>query len=527
VKFLFLWYGIEATISFECHAEFVTITTILDLSRGLTTEQRAELKSKHATDFLELYNDLKRIAEKTFPAKEIALDRRAAASAPPGAAVPSQLAELHERLYRKIWAKFTERILSPLRGHSAVLGDTIADFRGLILGVNHGLRNGSTVRSLSPIAPPYSRSSVDTELSPDRVVRGITPGDPGFEAIWAIVNQDRDDETEITASQFLEGRVFYATALGHQSGLVEATKNDPLFYLVYENTENIWQLGRVISRLHAAGTARTAAIMHFETLRKVGSVLLRAGTQLDDALSSPFSLEDHSEENIKLARENDRDHLTDVEAPFRELVTINVDGPIYARIERSRNYVSSFRSLAEGLRVKRIEGYQPYDEFVQQKLGAAFEYINRLGRRYVQVQRDRIVLSRRLQGLDALYEEKVISAAQVGADFALLCVLLPYYAASISEKLAPSSVHLSLWAGWAAFGLTNFVFLVIKQRWPDNHFVKRYRNRFLVAGLVLGLAMASVYLARWETPGQLSETTKDEAISTTAQSQPRALPQQK
>src|SRR5262249_334495 len=57
-------------------------------------------------------------------------------------------------------------------------------------------------------------------------------------------------------------------------------------------------------------------------------------------------------------------------------------GGLSYRIERSRYYVTQFRDGISGLRIRRIESFQPYDVFVERRLAATFDFIDRLGKRH-------------------------------------------------------------------------------------------------------------------------------------------------
>src|SRR5207237_9236604 len=58
------------------------------------------------------------------------------------------------------------------------------------------------------------------------------------------------------------------------------------------------------------------------------------------------------------------------------------------RIERSRYYVTQFDNNVKLLRIKRLEGDQPYDQFIRRRLGSEFDLIDRLGSRYERATRN-------------------------------------------------------------------------------------------------------------------------------------------
>lgn len=65
-----------------------------------------------------------------------------------------------------------------------------------------------------------------------------------------------------------------------------------------------------------------------------------------------------------------------------------VTGGLMYRIERSRYYVQEYKEQMRRLRVSRLEGFQPYTDFVRRRLFKTFDFIDRVGRRYTEVRTD-------------------------------------------------------------------------------------------------------------------------------------------
>jgi hypothetical protein len=98
------------------------------------------------------------------------------------------------------------------------------------------------------------------------------------------------------------------------------------------------------------------------------------------------------------------------------------------------------------LDIKQLDGAQPYDQFVKRRLGAEYQYIDRLGRRYERATQNLQLITQSFTGLE-LYK------MQVGAEIALFAFLIPYYfsailASFISQVWMP---YISLFL-WAVFG---------------------------------------------------------------------------
>jgi uncharacterized membrane-anchored protein len=125
------------------------------------------------------------------------------------------------------------------------------------------------------------------------------------------------------------------------------------------------------------------------------------------------------------------------------------------RVEHSRYYVAQFRASIPALRLGRLEGYQKYDQFVERRLGASYDFIDRLGTRY----------ERASNALQTLYQNYLaVRANQTGkaiqqltdrsyktgeeikllqrfAEAALIGVLVPYYIVSSMGHLAADPSH--------------------------------------------------------------------------------------
>ena len=101
----------------------------------------------------------------------------------------------------------------------------------------------------------------------------------------------RHDEYECTASYLLDGRAAYFTTLAPQFTEVSSDKLLPLEYVLYVHQEsnfagvgsrvNVWQLGRLVDRIHLLDTLRLAALTYSPALRKAGATL----SQLDSHIN--------------------------------------------------------------------------------------------------------------------------------------------------------------------------------------------------------------------------------------------------
>lgn len=441
IKFNFRWHGIETKLSFELHSEYVTMTSVLDLSGGVQ-RKKGEKESPTFTDICKTLRELCEADEAT---------------------VESEAATWRERLYDWVWAEFSQDMLQCLRPNISLLGRMFLDFRGLIV------RPRPRSRGLRRFMPPYTM----TRRTGGPIKNPATSCRPEhLQRIWPLIHAfgtrsaDQDsscpepaDGTEYAVSLFLDGRAVYASALGNQASLLTSEPPRPLYYFLYEDTLFPWQLGRLVYRIHRAGTARLAAIMHFGKLRDAHQILGEIETRLEQDIVRPFGTKDV----VKLQRDL-RELNNEVERRLADISGLGLETSLETRVERSRYYVDQFKATVKALRVGRVEGYQTYDEFVRQRLMPMFDYIDRLGKKFARIQEDRLLLIGRIQSLDSQYETTLISNAQRLADFALSCVLGPYYVAyTLSHGLSGLVPARGIWLGAVILGPVMLVVLFLKE----------------------------------------------------------------
>ncbi len=96
--------------------------------------------------------------------------------------------------------------------------------------------------------------------------------------------------------------------------------------------------------------------------------------------------------------------MTEVDGILRDFAQIGMglNGGLIYRIERSRSYAASFLDTLPHLRITRIAGWQPYDDFINRYIGLLFGRIHRLGLQYDDLgQRiDRLIGRERAQQFD-------------------------------------------------------------------------------------------------------------------------------
>jgi hypothetical protein len=469
IKVRFHWRGITTSLNFELHTEFLAMTMIVDASPHRTEEEIEKGKALYGEPFADLLTCLEALSNDDLPEDEYK--------------------NYHRFLYHDVWDRFGDEVLGALQGDLTLADRKFVDFRGLVLGAQDPQGSG--------LARAFSRLRRERTTGKEQ---GIDLNMDRFDSLWKFMISSLPSETEYTLSKFLGGRAFYATALGSQSDALSARATKPLYYLIYESTQNDWQLGRLVYRVHRAGTARIGATMQFEELRKANETLSVIEEELEERI--PLLLETRTGHDTNVEFRNSLGQLyRQVEARMGQL-SANIDGTLEARVERSRYYVKQFFTVTKALRIDRFRGFQQYDEFVLQRVGPVFEYIDGVGRKFERVHNDRALLLGRIQTLDALILQEQISQsqriavrqqdlivdAQKIADIALSCVLGPYYVGAI---LAHSAIfghdgEVWVWRYAVVFGLAMFLMLVLQL--PRPGYLGRW-IRFIPALIIAFLAV--------------------------------------
>jgi hypothetical protein len=413
------------TIRFEFRTEYFTSTIFVDLAPTLPIGEVDETSGEIRWNLSELRKHFKDLAGTPGP----------------------KLDGLKRYFFSEFWETFALQIFpkEELESYRSdpLLARTFADFRGLIV-------------SDETMEYPY----VD--------VGHFAWGNNLEAKLLPLVTQP--DLSECTAAYMLSGRALYMSTLVSQTegplGL-----RIPLTYVVYvhqRTVENVfpskplvtkWQLGRLIDRIHLLGSVRLAALRDLRPLRQAGDSL--AGlealiTTARDAVSPNAEREDaeqpatgevrptpplrEHQDTLRLIQVAQR-HFNQIGSTYFDQT--NSDTGLMYRVERSRYYVAQFRSSIPSLRLGRLEGYQRYDEFVDRRFGAYYDYIDRLGRRY---ERASDALRTLYQNYLAVRSNKTgqqIEELQRFAEAALIGVLVPYYIVSSMAHLGDAPHPLS------------------------------------------------------------------------------------
>ncbi|HEX6375915.1 MAG TPA: hypothetical protein VFZ91_09345 [Allosphingosinicella sp.] len=466
----FWWHGIRATVRVEFHTEFTTVTSILDLAVRTHPEYRAKPGTVDVQARIR---------------KGYAVFERLFSNPDPSGQHHATLRQLQDR----VWSLFEDQILNgSLRGERILedrFGEVFADLRGVINGSPQEKAADNRAKGAGAKKDAKKDAKKEGPLQPlfelplprrrNRDMRHSAAGDDWhrdtLKRVWPLLEFDpRLRDFEFCASAFLEGRVLYVSALGPDLPRGQQGENrrgserrgaqwgwTPVYYYLHAYIDDEWQIGRLVDRLHTAGTLRLAAIMQIDSLSRAGEkvetvaerieqVALTLREAIKDAKSKPPADADESAASDAAAtRGQSALERADPEmsALRTEVAEIDneVSGDILYRLERSHYYVEQFKKACAGLREKRIEGFQLYCEFVMRRMDGLFGYLDVLRLRVKSIEAEMSSLDRQYSSLkitsvtcsiDGLVtkmtrQDEEIAKIQEFGEIALIGVLVPYY----------------------------------------------------------------------------------------------------
>jgi hypothetical protein len=356
--------------------------------------------------------------------------------------------DAHDYLYHEFWSNFEREFLltqSMQRSgiqRSSRYGRVFADFHGLVVNEPTKEKKAEEV-----FERPFEPNTEPSQVEPYRDIP--TWSSEKIKQFWPFLTcSQRIDlkNFEFTASSLLRGRAVYVSALGAQPP-EPAGSHEPVLYFVACRTRRKWQIARLLDTLHQLGTVRLAAIVELDRLHKSGG-WLRDIERLIEATRK--SIEKNSQA-IGARDEKKREEATarvirivaaNVSSMEGKLATIFRIGDesylgkqsLAYRLERAAYYIQQFTTGVRRLEPERIEGYQPYDQFVLRRLGSAFAYVQMLNQRHQRITQEIRFFVQYLAAQSAVIQairtnrtNQTIERAQVIGEIVLFGALLPYY----------------------------------------------------------------------------------------------------
>jgi uncharacterized membrane-anchored protein len=424
----FVWLGVRAKIRIENHTEYLSLTSIIDASVDLSAvleERRNELQSQPllSTNIRQKIENFRNGTHRPFNSDDL----------------PTfpDLNDTHKFVYYDIWDEwFFPEILnaddylsSSDDGPLKIGGLRFADIRGFITCEEYPINRdeqkeedrlkanrGSDFFLLdSRVQGPFYKTEEERRGQWQRTwIPSEEWARRRLDNAWPFLSMARSrspmpGRTEFTVSRLLDGRVLYASALGPQPQLGTTTSGleRPVLFYAHSVTQCERQIGRLADRLCQLGTLRLAALVPLPALKAVPEQLTKVEDIINETRNQTHQLIQVSKSGLTAPSELETDILKNLEEIQRLMNDLSAgrsvltsakigDAPLEYRLQRSAYYKTIFYSLFSGMRIKRLEGYQPYDEFIKHRLQSAFGFIESLEARIRAVRTD-------WRALDQLY----------------------------------------------------------------------------------------------------------------------------
>jgi hypothetical protein len=232
--------------------------------------------------------------------------------------------------------------------------------------------------------------------------------------VWPLIKRMQNREPgrqtltgrEIVACYFLDRRALYASSLASITRSNSGNRIPRVVFTLFVAMEDGWQIGRLIDRLCCCGNARLAAMREFDIVRDAGDTLRAIEDKLFTMGIGGFT----------------KDARLEIERKFYKLGSDTIE----YRVERVLHYWKQFQSLLSGLRIVRIEGFQPYDQFVKRRLSGSINLVGNIGRRY-QLVRQEVDLRYQIEQTEnqVRLQNSLVALQRVGEYFA--AVSIAYY----------------------------------------------------------------------------------------------------
>jgi hypothetical protein len=298
---------------------------------------------------------------------------------------------------------------------SEIFNGLIGDFRGLMLPAD--LNKKIINRKVDSISGQKINNVNNKHISP----KIIDFFDRNGSIIDDFLDQKKSSASDSVLCSFLDGGVVYGAPLASKT-LESSSYNCGIvnYIIIYDDLDGN-QLGRLVRRLHILGELRYLALLDYKLensnlkdLKNVSKALRKIGNSLDQYVEGNGN-------NPILPMK----YIKSVNLSPSQISLIS-DGSLLYRIEQSRYYSGTFKDQIQDLRIKRIEGYQSYDQFIRRNVYQLFAKIDQIGRRYE-------ALSKRIERWIIMSEadtsRKLLDNAE---NFAT--IFLVYYGGVIIEK---------------------------------------------------------------------------------------------
>jgi hypothetical protein len=251
----------------------------------------------------------------------------------------------------------------------------IAEFFGSVFGIE------TTEQAATPISTyiteqPDKKSRLTIHSLIGNGLYEVTNAHRLIDAAWPFIHELHlvnpinvetlsERKPEFSGSLFQDKRSLYISSLGRLNPNANYSRGEtePVVFTIFVCHRSRWQIGRIVERMHNLGVCRVVALWNLDSITDAGNQLYELRKKLDSQM------------------ESDPNGMQPADAA-KQIASIQAsvsDGGLSYRVERTRYYVKQINNLLRTLRIDRIEGFQPYDQFIQRRLYGTFDFIERIG----------------------------------------------------------------------------------------------------------------------------------------------------
>ena len=403
----FDWNELPVSVRCEVHTEYFTITTIIQIDNSRVDPKVPHVVCRYTTLNDNIQKLRKYFSEFDALVKDVNRDIGI---------------ELNTYFYKTFWEDYESSVYKYDKVFASASGNVFStifgDFRGVIM--SHEATSFNDPGFFRDGKPPVWGGKAKEQLLPlVNIPRKSSPKQRLYECV---------------INYMLDGNVLYLSSLAPQVPEDRSNLRIPvefMFYVQHHDPEdksktrvNKWQLGILVQNILLLGTTRLASLKHLRQLRVAGKELARI-----DPVTKGFFSSIEPNSKALLAQ------LRSIGISFQimcDAFSASARAGIMYRIERSRFYIKEFSNKMPLLRISRLDGDEPYHTFVERRLGADFDFIDRLGKRYERTLRS-------ISILEQTYLSLLITKIQKVADIALLGVLVPVLMRCIFLSILPKN----------------------------------------------------------------------------------------
>jgi Protein of unknown function (DUF3422) len=213
------------------------------------------------------------------------------------------------------------------------------------------------------------------------VIRGILKYD--------LLRRAIDRDANCVLCEVLDGGAVYGSSLGQNTPVPvddpkgaggEPRELAPLRYFIVYNDLSNYQLGRLVRLTNVLGELRMAAVFDLTQLSNASVRIQTLGNKIT-AMTGRAAEKQSAEKQIAKTTLSEA-QLKAIQKELYEIGSSNIPGGLAFRAARSRYYAAAFKSRLRGMRVQRIEGWEPYDSFVRRKIYQVFSFVSEVGVRF-------------------------------------------------------------------------------------------------------------------------------------------------